>query len=164
MKNFVYILGSAGPRTYVGWTTDLERRIREHNSGRGARSTRGRKWILLYAERHATRRQAMRREWRLKRDRAFRKRLAAQPAAEPRSPEAHRPRLWIPIALRIATASFCDRLSSSTTRTQSDLKASYVIRIRAPMDSWVQDYWIFEWLATWPSRAKLFSSSASSSS
>lgn len=78
MSCFVYVLGSedrAGARTYVGWTTDLERRLREHNSGTGARSTRGRRWVLLYAERYATRREAMSREWHLKRDRRFRKRL-----------------------------------------------------------------------------------------
>ena len=77
---FVYILGSIGKtayRTYVGWTIDLERRLAEHNAGKGARSTRGRSWTLLYVERHATRRQAMSREWHLKRDRRFRKLLSA---------------------------------------------------------------------------------------
>ncbi len=75
MGNFVYILGSGsagGWRTYVGWTTDLDRRLAEHNAGTGARSTRGRQWLLLYAERYATREEAMSREWRLKRDRRFR--------------------------------------------------------------------------------------------
>ncbi len=79
MACFVYILGSDGKggyRTYVGWTTDPVRRIGEHNSGKGARSTRGRKWVLLYAERYATRGEAMRREWHLKRDRRFRKSLS----------------------------------------------------------------------------------------
>ena len=55
MECFVYVLGSCGPdgyRTYVGWTNDLERRIARHNAGTGARSTRGRVWFLLYAERH----------------------------------------------------------------------------------------------------------------
>jgi putative endonuclease len=75
LKCFVYILGSSG-RTYVGWTIDLDRRLAEHNAGKGARSTRGRSWTLLYAERHATRRQAMSREWFLKRDRRFRKLLS----------------------------------------------------------------------------------------
>jgi putative endonuclease len=78
MKNFVYVLGSAGPRTYVGWTTDLNRRLRQHNSGKGARSTRGRQWVLLHVERFATRPEAMSREWHLKRDRKFRKSLAAR--------------------------------------------------------------------------------------
>jgi putative endonuclease len=79
MPCFVYVLGSdgnGGYRTYVGWTTDLDRRLDEHNSGRGARSTRGRNWALLYAERYAAKEDAMSREWHLKRDRAFRKRLA----------------------------------------------------------------------------------------
>lgn len=76
---YVYILGSGGgaPRTYVGWTTDLERRLGQHNAGSGARSTRGRSWRILYAERYHTRGEAMSREWRLKRDRKFRKGLAA---------------------------------------------------------------------------------------
>jgi putative endonuclease len=77
-KCFVYVLGSCGPdgyRTYVGWTNDLDRRIAKHNAGTGARSTRGRVWFLLYAEHHASREDAMSREWHLKRNRAFRKRL-----------------------------------------------------------------------------------------
>ncbi len=56
-----------------GWTLDLERRMAEHNGGaKGARSTRGRVWALLYAEKHRTRRRAMAREYKLKHDRAFR--------------------------------------------------------------------------------------------
>lgn len=76
---FVYVLGSTGkggPRTYVGWTTDLDQRLSRHNDGTGARSTRGRVWFLLYAERLPDRRAAMSREWRLKRDRGFRKMIA----------------------------------------------------------------------------------------
>ncbi len=81
MPCFVYLLGSngkGGPRTYVGWTTDLERRLAAHNLGKGARSTRGRVWTLLHSEEFATRREAMSREWHLKRDRAFRKRISLQ--------------------------------------------------------------------------------------
>jgi putative endonuclease len=78
---FVYVLASVGregSRTYVGWTTDLARRLGQHNAGMGARSTRGRAWVLLYAERHTTRSAALAREWRLKRDRGFRGRLVSQ--------------------------------------------------------------------------------------
>jgi len=81
---FVYVLGSCGPegyRTYVGWTNDLDRRIARHNAGTGARSTRGRVWFLLYAERHDSREEAMSREWYLKRDRLFRKSLTSRPDA-----------------------------------------------------------------------------------
>jgi len=76
MECFVYILGSSGKngyRTYVGWTNDLDRRLAQHNAGTGARSTRGRVWVLLYAEQHATPGEAMSREWHLKRDRPLRK-------------------------------------------------------------------------------------------
>ncbi|MCC6786441.1 MAG: GIY-YIG nuclease family protein [Hyphomonadaceae bacterium] len=76
---FTYVLGSArgtDKRTYVGWTVDIESRLEMHNSGLGARSTRGRTWVLLYAERYPTRREAMSREWFLKRDRRFRASLA----------------------------------------------------------------------------------------
>lgn len=78
MTAFVYILGSSAPsgyRTYVGWTLDLARRLAEHNSGKGARSTRGRAWTLLYSEAWPTSEEAMSREWHLKRDRALRRRL-----------------------------------------------------------------------------------------
>jgi putative endonuclease len=82
---FVYVIGAAttrGYRTYVGWTLDPERRLGQHNGGTGAKSTRGLSWELLYVERFATRVEAMRREWRLKRDRRFRKLLT--PASAPR--------------------------------------------------------------------------------
>jgi putative endonuclease len=75
MTSFVYVLASARhgkPRTYVGWTTDLDERLEKHNTGKGAKATRGRDWILLYAERHRTRTEAMKREWAIKHDRAFR--------------------------------------------------------------------------------------------
>jgi len=79
MQYFVYILGCRdkdGPRTYVGWTNDPDRRLAAHNGGTGARSTRGRTWVLLHVEQLATKQEAMSREWHLKRDRKFRKRLA----------------------------------------------------------------------------------------
>jgi putative endonuclease len=77
---FVYVLGSLqgnDRRTYVGWSVDIDQRLASHNAGLGARSTRGRVWVLLYAERYATRREAMSREVALKRDRRFRAALAA---------------------------------------------------------------------------------------
>ncbi len=82
---FVYVLGSArgdDRRTYVGWCVDLDQRLNAHNAGHGARSTRGRAWVLLYAERFSTRREAMSREVSLKRDRKFRATLALLLQAE----------------------------------------------------------------------------------
>lgn len=83
MSCFVYILRSIddGPiKTYVGWTSDLDKRLRRHNEGRGARSTRGRTWELIYVERYLTRGEAMSREWHLKRDTGFRKKLRSSAA------------------------------------------------------------------------------------
>lgn len=82
---FVYVLGHCAKTasgqlrhiTYVGWTNDIAARLAKHNAGKGARSTRGRVWVLLYSEKCASRRHAMSREWHLKRDRAFRKGLTA---------------------------------------------------------------------------------------
>lgn len=77
---YVYVLGAvrgADRRTYVGWCVDLEQRLSAHNAGRGARSTRGRSWVLLYAERYPTRNEAMSREVSLKRDRKLRAALAS---------------------------------------------------------------------------------------
>ena len=87
MQCFVYVLGSAGKArtiTYVGWTLDVERRLAQHNAGTGARSTRGRQWVLLHVERFATREEAMSREWHLKRDRRFRKSLTPRTDATAR--------------------------------------------------------------------------------
>ena len=78
--SFVYVLGCSdkdGTRTYVGWTNDIKARLSRHNAGKGARSTRGRAWQLLYVEYFSTRNEAMRREYFLKRARHFRKKLSA---------------------------------------------------------------------------------------
>ena len=77
MASFVYVLAAQNTDgrtiTYVGWTLDLERRLAEHNGRRvGAKTTRGRAWMLVYAEKHRTRKGAMRREFALKNDRKFR--------------------------------------------------------------------------------------------
>jgi putative endonuclease len=79
MDCYVYVLGTVANNrhlTYVGWTDDVARRLALHNTGKGARTTRGRVWVLLHSERFATRREAMSREWHLKRNRALRKQLA----------------------------------------------------------------------------------------
>jgi len=84
MPSFVYVLSAENPDgrtiTYVGWTLDLDRRLEEHNGKRaGARSTRGRAWMLVYAEKHRTRKGAMRREVLLKKDKKFRAALRGMP-------------------------------------------------------------------------------------
>ncbi|EKV30419.1 Excinuclease ABC [Caenispirillum salinarum AK4] len=78
---YVYVLleetpPGTRPRTYVGWTTDVDARLAAHNGGTGAKFTKGRRWRVVHVEEFQTRPQAMSREWHLKRDRAFRRKLA----------------------------------------------------------------------------------------
>ena len=56
MSFYVYMLKSVGKKivTYVGYTKNLKERIKLHNSGKGAKFTRGRKWKLIYKEKCKT--------------------------------------------------------------------------------------------------------------
>jgi putative endonuclease len=66
--NYVYLLRCSDNTLYCGWTTDLTARLSAHNSGRGAQSTRSRRPVeLVYWEEYEDRRQALSREWHLKR-------------------------------------------------------------------------------------------------
>ena len=66
--NYVYLLRCADDTLYCGWTTDLEHRVRVHNSGRGAKYTRSRTPVkLVYFEEFEDRKEALSREWHLKR-------------------------------------------------------------------------------------------------
>ncbi len=65
---FVYIVRCRDGSLYTGWTTDLEGRVRSHNTGTGARYTCSRRpVVLVYSEECSSREEAMSREWRLKR-------------------------------------------------------------------------------------------------
>ena len=78
MSYFVYVIGSLKnfkPKTYVGWTKDLNERLRKHNSGKGAKSTKGRKWKIIYHEIFNSKEKAMRREYYLKNDIILRRKL-----------------------------------------------------------------------------------------
>lgn len=60
---FCYIVECADGTLYTGWTTDPERRVKEHNAGRGALYTRWRRPVSLrYLEETANRSAAQRRE------------------------------------------------------------------------------------------------------
>ena len=68
MAFYCYLLECADGTYYTGWTTDPERRLRQHNAGRGARYTRTRRPVrLAYVEEQPDRAAAMRREVRIKR-------------------------------------------------------------------------------------------------
>ena len=65
--NYVYILRCADGTLYTGWTNDLEKRLRAHNSGKGAKYTRSRRPVeLAYFESFETKSEALRREAEIK--------------------------------------------------------------------------------------------------
>ena len=75
MKYYVYLLVSNSKNkitTYVGFTKNLQRRLNLHNISRGAKYTRGRKWIVFHKEIYDSKSKAMSREYILKKDRKFR--------------------------------------------------------------------------------------------
>lgn len=67
MGNYVYMVECCDGTFYTGWTTCLERRLKAHNSGKGAKYTRSRGPVkLIYYEEFATKEEAMRREYEIK--------------------------------------------------------------------------------------------------
>ena len=77
MKYHVYMLISLSrkPVTYVGYTNNLKRRITLHNMGKGAKFTRGRKWKLIYKEKHGSKKEAISREYYIKNNRTLRNKI-----------------------------------------------------------------------------------------
>lgn len=66
-KNYTYMVECSDHTYYTGWTNDLEKRIRAHNAGRGAKYTKPRRPVrLVYFEVFGTKEEAMRREWEIK--------------------------------------------------------------------------------------------------
>ena len=55
-------------KTYVGYTKDLDKRISLHNTNKGAKSTKGYKWIIIYEKKFNTKTEAMSYEYKLKND------------------------------------------------------------------------------------------------
>lgn len=67
----VYMLISVDQKrtySYVGYTNDLLKRLRLHNSSKGAKYTRGKKWTIIYKKKYKTKSLAMKEEYRLKKD------------------------------------------------------------------------------------------------
>jgi putative endonuclease len=54
--------------SYVGYTNDLLKRVRLHNSSRGAKYTRGKKWTIIYKKKYKTKSLAMKEEYKLKKN------------------------------------------------------------------------------------------------
>jgi len=63
------------PVTYVGYTNNLKKRISLHNSGKGAKFTKGRRWRLIYKEHFNSKKEAISREYYIKKNRSLRKKI-----------------------------------------------------------------------------------------
>ncbi|PDH19164.1 MAG: excinuclease ABC subunit C [Pelagibacterales bacterium MED-G43] len=74
MIYYVYMLKSKSvkPVTYVGYTNNLKKRIALHNTGKGAKFTKGRKWVLVYKEIFKTKNEAISREYYIKKNKKLR--------------------------------------------------------------------------------------------
>ena len=79
MPYFVYLILSKFKNkkrfSYVGYTGDLKKRLDLHNSGKGAKFTRGKKWKLVYYEKYDSKSEAMKNEYKLKKNYKLRNKL-----------------------------------------------------------------------------------------
>ena len=65
--NYTYILECKDGTFYTGWTNNLEKRLKDHNDGKGAKYTKTRSPVVLaYYEEFATKEEAMKREYAIK--------------------------------------------------------------------------------------------------
>ena len=79
MSYYVYLIVSRYKNnrkiSYVGYTNNLQKRLNLHNTGKGAKFTRGKKWKLVYYEKYSTKSLAMKNEFILKKNYKLRKKI-----------------------------------------------------------------------------------------
>ena len=78
MTYFVYMLiavKSARYFTYVGYSKDVKKRLQLHNNSKGAKYTKGKKWIIIYKKRYMSKTKAMKEEYLLKKNYVLRKKI-----------------------------------------------------------------------------------------
>ena len=79
MTYFVYLLVSNLKNnkkiSYVGYTNNLRKRVNLHNTGKGAKFTRGKKWKLVYYKKYDSKSIAMQKEFKLKKNYKLRKEI-----------------------------------------------------------------------------------------
>ena len=78
MPYFVYMIKSVSSKknkTYVGYTNNIKNRLNKHNTNKGAKSTKGYKWKIIYKKKFKTKNEAMSFEYKLKKDKVIRKKI-----------------------------------------------------------------------------------------
>ena len=66
-------IGRIKSKTYVGFTNNLKNRLKKHNTNKGAKSTKGHNWIIIYRKKFIKKNNALSFEYELKKDRKKRK-------------------------------------------------------------------------------------------
>ena len=64
--------------SYVGYTSNLTIRLNKHNISKGAKFTKGSVWNLIYKKKYTDKKQAMKDEYKLKKDYKFRSKLKSR--------------------------------------------------------------------------------------
>ena len=75
---FVYLLISKNKNrtiSYVGYTNNINKRLKLHNNSKGAKFTRGRKWKLVYYKKYDNKFLAMKEEYKLKKNYQLRNKI-----------------------------------------------------------------------------------------
>ena len=78
MSYFVYLITSENKKkiiSYVGYTNNLKKRLNLHNSGKGAKFTKGRKWKIIYYKKYLKKNKAMSEEYKLKKNYRLRNKI-----------------------------------------------------------------------------------------
>ena len=78
MMYFVYLLVSKNKNrtiSYVGYTNNINKRLKLHNNSKGAKFTRGRKWKLAYYKKYDNKILAMKEEYKLKKNYKLRSKI-----------------------------------------------------------------------------------------
>ena len=78
MTFFVYMIGSKAKNktiSYVGYTNNLKNRLNLHNASKGAKFTKGRKWKLIYYKKYKSKSEAMKYEYKLKKNYILRNKI-----------------------------------------------------------------------------------------
>ena len=88
MYHYVYMIKSikyGKVKTYVGYTIDLKKRLYAHNSGKGAKSTRGRYWKFIFKKAYKNKSLALKAEYFLKKNYSIRKKIENKYASKVRN-------------------------------------------------------------------------------
>jgi len=81
MPYYVYMIKTIGgsySKTYVGYTNNVNDRVKKHNNSKGAKSTKGYKWKIIFKKKFLSKSAAMSYEYKLKKDYTKRKKILNQ--------------------------------------------------------------------------------------